>query len=69
GCLVAVGEAAHALDEEDDDAHQDDCYEEQEYELGEVLLDKGERIAVPVAQHVGEMEIILRGEEGKEHYE
>ena len=57
---MAIGEAAHALDEEIDDAHEQKGDNEEEEEFGQVMFDERERVAVPSAQDIGKVQIILR---------
>jgi len=65
---VVVGKAAHALNEEADDAHENGRNEQKEEELGQILLDKGERVPVPATKDVSKVQIILREGVWKDHY-
>jgi hypothetical protein len=68
---MAVGDPAHAIDEEQDDAEQDEGVKKDEKEAGKVAANEAEKVIVPAEFNLGERElgdIALRGSGKKEHY-
>src|ERR1019366_158533 len=64
---VRVRDAAHAVDEETDDAYEDEGDGQDDQHLREVFVDEGESVAVPVVDDIGESGVVLRREHEKEH--
>src|ERR1019366_798268 len=64
---VRVRDAAHAVDEETDDAYEDEGDGQDDQHLREVFVDEGEPVAVPVVDDIGEGGVVLHKECEKEH--
>src|SRR6185437_10203744 len=65
---VTIRKPARALDEEAGDAHEEGGNEQEEEELRQIVLDESERIAMPDAENVSEVQITLREGVWKDHY-